>query len=117
MKVFNRKTGKLAEDFAAKALIKKGYQIIERNFSTRLGEIDIIAKDKNTLVFVEVKAKTGTYFGLPEEMVDKKKLNRIRFMAEVYLEGKNLPGRIDVIAIILSQNKELLSLTHYQNVY
>lgn len=117
MKVFNREIGNLAEDFAATALSKKGYVIIKRNFATRFGEIDIIAKNKDVLVFVEVKAKTGTDFGLPEEMINKKKLEKVRRMAEVYTNGKNLACRIDVIAIVLTPINKLLRLTHYQNVY
>ncbi len=90
---------------------------MERNFSNKYGEIDIIAKDKNTLVFVEVKTKTGIDFGLPEEMVGKGKLARVRQMATIYLKGKLVPCRIDVIAIVLGKETELVRLTHYQNVY
>lgn len=117
MKIFNRAIGRLAEDFASHALSRKGYEVIKRNFATRFGEIDIIAKDKDVLVFVEVKAKTGTDFGLPEGMVNKKKLAQVRRMAEVYLNGKDLLCRIDVIAVVLSPNNKLLRLTHYENVY
>ena len=117
MKKLNRFVGNIAEEYAAEALIKKGYSIVKRNFSNRFGEIDIIAKDGEILVFVEVKAKTGYRFGSPEEMVTKWKLNQIRKMAEIYTKGKILPCRIDVVAIILSPANELLRLTHYQNVY
>lgn len=117
MKKFNRIVGSKAEEYASRALIEKGYAIVKRNFSNRFGEIDIIAKDGETLVFVEVKAKTGNRFGTPEEMVSKWKLNQIRKMAEIYTKGKTLACRIDVVAIILSPNIELLRLTHYQNVY
>lgn len=117
MKVYNRKTGKLAEDLAAAALKQKGYEIIERNFSNRFGEIDIIAKDKETLVFVEVKAKIGEEFGHPEEMINRGKLSKIRHMADLFLNGENVLCRIDVIAIVLNSNNEVLRLTHYENVY
>ncbi len=117
MKSNNRQTGFLAENLSAAALQKKGYQILERNFSNRYGEIDIIAKDQDTYVFVEVKAKKGTDFGLPEEMINSYKLKRVQNMALIYLKGKNLPCRIDVMAVILSSTDELISLTHYENVY
>lgn len=122
MKKLNRQTGKLAEDLAADALREKGYTIIERNFSNRFGEIDIIAKDKDVLVFVEVKAKIGTEFGNPEEMINKKKLSKIRHMADVYLcRGEACLARslcrIDVIAIVLNPDNSLLRLSHYENVY
>ena len=83
MKKFNRIVGSKAEEYASRALIKKGYTIVKRNFSNRFGEIDIIVKDGETLVFVEVKAKTGNRFGTPEEMVSKRKLNQIRKMGEI----------------------------------
>ncbi|MBI4099543.1 YraN family protein, partial [Candidatus Microgenomates bacterium] len=113
----NRDTGRKAENLAAAALEKKGYEILERNFSNKFGEIDIIAKDNETLVFVEVKAKKGETFGLPEEMINKGKLSRVRHMAEVYLAGCSLPCRIDVVAVVLDQNNEVVRLTHYENVY
>lgn len=117
MKQDNRSTGFLGEDLASKALINKGFKILERNFSNKFGEIDIITKDQDVLVFVEVKAKKGTDFGLPEEMINAHKLQKIRRMAEVYMNGKNLPCRIDIVAITLSETNELLQLNHYENVY
>lgn len=117
MKTLNRQTGKLAEDLATDALKQKSYTIIERNFSNRFGEIDIIAKDKDTLVFVEVKAKIGAEFGHPEEMINKKKLSKVRHMATIYLNGNSVPCRIDIIAIVLNPDNSLLRLSHYKNVY
>jgi putative endonuclease len=117
MKTGNRALGRLTEGMAAIALEKKGCQILERNFSNKFGEIDIIAKDKDTLVFVEVKAKTGIEFGLPEEMISPGKLNKIRHMATIYLDGKSVKCRIDVVAIVVNQNNEIVRLTHYENVY
>ena len=117
MKKLNRQTGRLAEDLATESLRKKDYTIIERNFSNRFGEIDIIAKDKGTLVFVEVKAKIGTEFGNPEEMINKKKLSKIRRMAELFLNGENSLCRIDIIAVVLNSDYSLSRLTHYENVY
>lgn len=117
MKAFNRATGLFGEDLAAKALQDKGYLILERNFSNRFGEIDIIAKDKDVLVFIEVKTKTGRDFGLPEEMITRNKLQRVQKMAVIYLNGQNLPCRIDIVAVVLSASNELLRLNHYTNVY
>ncbi|MEK7533684.1 MAG: YraN family protein [Patescibacteria group bacterium] len=117
MKKFNRQTGASAENIAANHLIEKGYGILERNFRNKFGEIDIIAKDKNILVFVEVKAKIGGDFGLPEEMISKGKLQRVRNMATMYMNGELLPCRIDVVAIVLDENNEVVRLTHYENVY
>lgn len=116
MKYFNKNTGRLAEKLATDELQKKGYQILENNFSNRYGEIDIIAKDKETTVFVEVKAKKGLQFGLPEEMINKNKLQKIQRMAQIYLKGKPTICRIDVVAIILSPTNDIVSLNHYKNV-
>jgi putative endonuclease len=91
MKTHNRQTGRLGEDLATTALVKKGYEILEKNFSNKFGEIDIIARDKKTLVFVEVKTKIGVDFGLPEEMISRGKLQRIRHMASIYTDGKEYP--------------------------
>ena len=93
MKSFNKQTGFIGEDLATEALKKKDYQILERNFSNKFGEIDIIAKDKtrsassgqDILVFVEVKTKKGEEFGSPEEMINTKKLWKIRNMANLYM--------------------------------
>ena len=117
MKVQNRETGQKAENLAVKELLKKGYSILESNFSNRFGEIDIIAKDKDTLVFVEVKAKTGAEFGLPEEMISAGKLRKVKNMATIYMKGENLLCRIDVIAVVFSIDGDLIRLTHYENVY
>lgn len=116
MKTFNRQTGKIAEDYATHALRKKGYVILERNFFNKFGEIDIIAKDKDILVFVEVKAKIGTDFGSPEDMISPGKLQKIRNMATMYMKGKNLACRIDVVAIVFGENNDVVRLTHYENV-
>ena len=116
MKQFNRSTGRTGEDIAARTLREKGYLILERNFSNKFGEIDIIAKHDNVLVFVEVKTKIGIDFGLPEEMVSPGKLQRIRNMATMYLKGESVACRIDVVAVVLDKNNRVVRLTHYENV-
>lgn len=90
MKIDNKKTGKLGEDLACEYLEKLGFLVIERNFSTRYGELDIVCLDKEILVFVEVKTKIGHDFGEPEEMVNKSKLTRVQRMGEVFIEMNNL---------------------------
>lgn len=116
MKTFNRATGRVGESFAAVMLEKKGYTILEKNFSNKFGEIDIIAKDKDVLVFVEVKTKIGDDFGLPEEMVGPGKLQKVRNMATMYMKGETFVCRIDVVAIVLNEQNEIQRLTHYENV-
>lgn len=117
MKQQNRQTGRSGESLAAQALEQKGYTILEQNFANKFGEIDIIAEQKDTLIFVEVKTKIGTNFGLPEEMISKGKLRRVRNMATIYLNGRDCLCRIDVIAIVLDHEGNIMRLTHYENVY
>lgn len=97
--------GKYGEDLASKFLQKMGYKIIERNFRIRGGEIDIIAIDGKTLVYLEVKSRTSHQFGLPEEAVTIHKLNFLKRAAKFYRNNRrNLPSleRIDVVAIDLT---------------
>lgn len=116
MKRENRNKGRRGEELAARALAEKGYEMVERNWGNKFGEIDIIARDGEVLVFVEVKAKTGDQMGNPEEMVGRGKLAKIRNMANLYLGDKPALCRIDVVALVFGENGELLRLTHYENV-
>ena len=115
----NKVTGNRGEDLAVAYLQKKHYLIIERNFRTRFGEIDIICKEAQTLVFVEVKTKIGHDFGEPEEMVGKSKIAKVKRMGEVYLQDKglNVGCRVDVVAIVLENSGSVEKLEHYQAVY
>ncbi|MEE8424042.1 MAG: YraN family protein, partial [Thermodesulfobacteriota bacterium] len=70
-------TGAMGEELASKFLKKQGYKIVEKNFRTSLGEIDIIALDKGTITFVEVKTRKSTAFGYPQEAVGLKKQKKI----------------------------------------
>ena len=123
MKLFNRQTGNLGENLATDYLKKHGCKIIERNFRTRFGEIDLIylSPDRQTLIFVEVKTKTGNQFGSPEDMINRHKLTQVYRMSQIYLKDKpiykNITTRIDVIAVILNPDKTLQSLTHHESVY
>ncbi len=100
--------GKLAEDFAVKLLTDEGYRVIERNFRSRFGEIDIIAIKDGTLIFIEVKARWSTKFGKPEEAVTPSKLWKIGRTGEYYsLLHPDLPKklRIDVVALEIENGK------------
>ena len=116
-KILNKTTGKIGEDLACDYLIKKGYQILERNWGNKWGEIDIIARDKETVVFVEIKTKVGISFGTPEEMVNPKKLAQIQRLASTYPLAKNNQLRIDVVAVILKPDQNIQSINHYPAVY
>jgi len=85
-------------------LAEQGWVICERNFRTRWGEIDIVAKEGDELVFVEVKARSSGRFGTPEEAVNARKLRRMERVAEFYgMKHPKLPAkwRIDVVAVVV----------------
>ncbi len=122
MKQFNRKVGKEGEKIAAKLLEDKGYKIIERNYYTRFGEIDLIASKNGVLTFVEVKLKHGDDFGTPEEMIGNSKLSQIQRMAEFYLMDKPQMAviyktySIDAVCIMVGEDGEVKRISHYENL-
>lgn len=94
--------GQIGEDIAVQYLTKKGYQILERNFTTVFGEIDIIAEKKNIICFVEVKSRKSSKYGLPEEAVTDRKMKKIIKVAQLYNKKKyykNKIYRFDVISV------------------
>lgn len=117
-KIFNKLKGKEGEEMAAKWLIDHGYQFIDKNNSTKYGELDLIAAKNNILVFVEVKFKQTEDFGTPEEMIGKNKLAQVQRTAEIYL--LNNPDitkqfdryQIDAICIV----EETGRVSHYENI-
>ncbi len=111
--------GKEGEEIAAKFLTQKGFEIVERNYQYGHGEIDIVANDKGILVFVEVKTRLNLEYGEPEYAINKKKIQQIKKMAELYLFDKEISEadcRFDVVAILLD-NKSNPQITHYENAF
>ncbi len=97
-----RADAQAAEDAAADFLRRQGYQIVQRNFTTRLGEIDIVAVDDGMVVFVEVKSRASDDYGPPEVAVDRRKQAKLRRIAQLYLDRHRLtdtPCRFDVVAL------------------
>lgn len=101
-----RETGLEGEDIAIRFLKKEGYKILEKNYRTPFGEIDIIASKNGVVVFIEVKARNRDLFGSPKEAVTVKKQERIKRSALYYLKGlKDMPPvRFDVISIDMGKN-------------
>lgn len=96
--------GKQGENLAADFLKKQGFNILVRNYRKKSGEIDIIARDGEWLVFIEVKTRTNVHFGQPYEAVTTKKQTQISRVALDYITRKKLhdePARFDVISILL----------------
>ena len=105
MKDLRRQLGDAGEDLAAAALKKQGYKILERNYVTPLGELDLIARQGKTYVFIEVKTRKNERFGAPQEAVSPAKQARLRRLADYYLKQKRLgelPVRFDVVGVTLS---------------
>ena len=115
-----RVIGNTGEDISVKHIKDKGYALICRNYRCRFGEIDIIARDKNTLVFIEVKTFTGTDLGSPKEAVTSHKIEKIIFVAKHYIAKNRIKDsrfRFDVIAVVLDSQKNVKSIEHIINAF
>jgi len=118
MKISNP-TAKLGEEHAAKFLKKKGYKIIDRNFRKGYGEIDIITIKDKTLIFIEVKTRTGSLYGTPFEQIAPFKIHSLVRTAQFYkLNNPKLPDslRIDAIGVILDSNNNVQKIEHIENI-
>ncbi len=103
LKKLRQDIGRRGEDQAAEFLKRQGYRIVERNYRTPLGEIDIIAWDKDCLCFIEVKARQGTGKGRPEEAVSRAKIRKVSQNVLYYLKTNAIEDcsmRFDVVAVI-----------------
>ena len=110
--------GSWGEDTAVGYLKKKGYIILEKNFRSKIGELDIIARYENTIVFVEVKTRNSLKFGLPCEAITKNKMKHIKRMVNYYTlinNTEDLDLRIDVIEILV--NEGVASVHHIENAF
>ena len=105
--------GDLGEATAVRHLKKHGYRILERNYRTPLGEIDIIATQKDTLVFVEVKARRTDRYGHPKEAVTPAKQRKISMVALHYLKKtrqQHRKARFDVVSILTLENESEIEI-------
>ena len=111
--------GKIGEEIAVKYLEDIGYEIIQRNYSCKLGEIDVIAKYKDELIIIEVKTRTSNLYGLPAEAVNDIKQKHIFKVAQYYLIKNKIEDtfvRIDVIEVYLNKNKTY-KLNHIKQAF
>ena len=100
--------GKAGEDIAYKRIKKLGYKCIERNYRCRLGEIDLIAKHKDCLVFIEIKTRRGRDTGYAKEAVNHRKMKQISKAALTYMKENNCcdtKSRFDVVAVSIKEGK------------
>lgn len=112
-----RSLGRWGEERAARQLTARGYAILARNWRCEAGELDLVAQDGDTLVFVEVRTRRGQTLGAPEESVTAGKQARLIALAESYLQAHPWTGdwRIDVIAIETDRRGRLLRIDHYED--
>ena len=112
-----RKLGKWGEKVAVVHLEAKGYEILERNWRCSRGEIDLIARAGQELVFVEVKTRRGRNLGTPEEGMTPHKARKLFEVAQIYLSDNDLEEdwRVDLVAVELDQGGKLLRCEHIPN--
>jgi len=112
----HKKIGDDGENMALGYLLDQGYTLMERNYRYSRGEIDLIVRKNNVIVFVEVKTRTGNYFGFPEEWVDDKKEAWIIEVADYYIHDIDWLGsiRFDIVAILKGQKTEI---RHFEDAF
>lgn len=108
------KTGNKGEEIAANFLMENGYEIVQRNFRYRYSEIDLIVKKDGFLVFVEVKTRSSTAFGEPENFVSARQEAKIHQGAEEYIFKSDWHGpiRFDIVSVVLGKS---ISITHFED--
>jgi putative endonuclease len=114
-----KQLGDIGEDISEIFLVKMGYSILKRNYRCRLGEIDLIAKDKNKIIFFEVKTRTNLNFGYPEESVNNLKVLKLKKLAIFYTVSENMHTfniRFDVISINLWRASIFDNINNIKNI-
>lgn len=114
-----KEVGQWGEEVAARYLEKKGYKIVARHWTHRIGEIDIVAAKGGRIVFVEVRTKTSLRYGRPEESVGWHKQEHLRRTANVYMlkhKLDNVPYQIDFLAVLYDPMLKETKIQHLENV-
>jgi len=120
MKSFNKNIGALGEDISENYLKNLGYNILDRNFRCKCGEIDLIAVIKDCICFIEVKTRYGNNFGIPAESVIFSKQHKIHKTAQVYILKKNIFNynfRFDVIEVLLNNDNNDFFINHIEDAF
>lgn len=115
----NKDLGRKGEDAAARYLVQRGYEILERNWTCFAGEADIIARDEEWLVFVEVKTRKNTDKGFPSEAVNERKREKYERIALAYASEYSeteIPVRFDVVSIVVI-GKDKAMIRHHMNAF
>jgi putative endonuclease len=109
----NIEFGKSGEEAAVDYLEQKGYRVLERNFKNPLGEIDIIAKDKKTICFIEVKTRSSLDKGYPQEAINRRKQRKLSRVALSFLKSRRLldcAARFDIVSVIFGSEGTRIDL-------
>ncbi len=116
---YQKQIGDKGEKIASDFLLEKGYKLLDQQFSTRFGELDLVMEDSGSIVFVEVKTRTTDSFGPPESSITPEKLERIHDAGLIWLQRHPLVDdfwRIDVVSVILDKMKMVKDIHHFINV-
>lgn len=120
MKNLKTAIGKYGEDIAEDYLKKQGYFILSRNFRSHHGEIDIVAKDNSSIVFIEVKTRYSNYYGIPCESVNRYKQMKLCKVAKYYIYLNKLTTcnfRFDVLEVFLNYNNDHKFFNLFKNAF
>lgn len=113
-----KEIGDIGEEKAAQYLEKHGYKILDRNYRCRFGEIDIIAKDRDYIVFIEVKTRRDISYGRPIESINQFKINRILKTLDFYLIQNRIHDsniRVDAVEVYMKSSKNII-INHIENI-
>ncbi len=114
-----RQIGDEGEDIAAAYLESKGWLILDRNYFFEKAEVDIVAYDHTQIIFVEVKSRSGTYFGRPEDYVTPKKEGLVKKAAEAWVYERKMDTalvRFDIVSIVKEKNSAP-DITHFEDAF
>lgn len=111
-----KEIGAFGENAACEYLKSKGYVFLDRNFSCKYGEIDIIMLDDKTIVFIEVKTRKNSSYGLASEFVDYRKQNRIRKTCISYTHSEDVDMRFDIVEVYYKINNEKPEITDFNHI-
>ncbi|MDF1520058.1 MAG: YraN family protein [Brevefilum sp.] len=116
---YQKEIGNKGEKIAVDYLIDKGYLLLDRNYHTRYGELDLVMFENEMIVFVEVKTRTSASFGTPEEGITPSKLDHLQNAGLLWLQAHpESPDdwRIDAVSILLQKNGKIRDIRHFENI-
>ena len=113
-----KQIGTRGERGAREYLERRGYEHVQANYRSKFGEIDLVMRDGQTVVFVEVKAKTGDRFGPPQEMVSRWKIEQVKRMGTLWAREYGWEGalRLDVVGVVFAPDGTVVDVSHWESV-